>query len=198
MTPKKTLKNDDVHLWRIVSDKKELLPDLRKILATYAPATADELQFAENENGKPYLSNIENLHFNLSHSRNLACIAVSGSPIGVDLEFMELNRKIGALSSRTMNEAQLKVFESIKDDRLRLIFFYQYWTFFEALVKALGETQFSDHPLVKNLVIENPYGAFTQAGNWNILRVRFQEGFATAVATQIEFPQITLFDYFVL
>lgn len=198
MSTKKSLRSDDIHLWRIITESQSLEAELRKILSFYAPLSASELQIEKSKNGKPYLSNIENLHFNLSHSRNLACIGISASPMGIDLEFMDLNRKIGAISSRTMSEAQLKVFENIKDDKLRLIFFYQYWTFFESLVKALGETQFSDAPLIKNLLIENPYGAFAQAGEWFIMRVRFQEGFAAAVASAIQNPQITIFDYFSL
>lgn len=149
MSTKKSLRSDDIHLWRIITESQSLEAELRKILSFYAPLSASELQIEKSKNGKPYLSNIENLHFNLSHSRNLACIGISASPMGIDLEFMDLNRKIGAISSRTMSEAQLKVFENIKDDKLRLIFFYQYWTFLNLLSKPWERLSFPMHLLLK-------------------------------------------------
>lgn len=39
-----------------------------------------------DENGKPHLAGGRSVHFNLSHSGTMAVCAVSGSPVGVDIE----------------------------------------------------------------------------------------------------------------
>ena len=37
--------------------------------------------------GKAYISNYDNIHFNVSHSRNMICCAISDKPVGTDIEF---------------------------------------------------------------------------------------------------------------
>jgi len=54
---------------------------LREILSKYT----SDVQFVIGENGKPSLANGA-VHFNLSHSGDLAVIAVSDHEIGVDVE----------------------------------------------------------------------------------------------------------------
>lgn len=46
--------------------------------------TDGKLSFAEN--GKPFLADRRDIHFNLSHSENMAVCAVSDRPVGVDIE----------------------------------------------------------------------------------------------------------------
>ena len=49
-------------------------------------AGARDLTLQYSEQGKPSLVRHPNLHFNLSHSGTLAVCAVSGEPVGVDVE----------------------------------------------------------------------------------------------------------------
>lgn len=46
----------------------------------------DDQVFGTDHNGKPYLKNYSDIHFNLSHSENYVACAVSSTPIGVDIE----------------------------------------------------------------------------------------------------------------
>lgn len=66
---------------------------LRQILATYLNAGPLELEFTTGEHGKPALrsdpgADRAGLHFNLSHSGDVALLAVSHhGPVGVDVEY---------------------------------------------------------------------------------------------------------------
>lgn len=48
----------------------------------------DDPLFDMDDNGKPYLKNYTDFHFNLSHSENYVACAVSDSPVGVDIEYI--------------------------------------------------------------------------------------------------------------
>ncbi|WP_424354849.1 4'-phosphopantetheinyl transferase family protein [Methanobacterium sp. MBAC-LM] len=45
--------------------------------------------FDTDEYGKPYLKNYSDIHFNLSHSEKYVACAVSDSPVGVDIEYVQ-------------------------------------------------------------------------------------------------------------
>ena len=57
----------------------------KMILAHYLSTKAVSLQFLQDEHGKPYLPS-NDLHFNLSHSDDLALLAISQQPLGIDIE----------------------------------------------------------------------------------------------------------------
>jgi phosphopantetheinyl transferase len=60
---------------------------LRTTLGRYLDQDAKALEFRIDAGGKPRLAGVESLHFNLSHSADLALIVVSAAcEVGVDLE----------------------------------------------------------------------------------------------------------------
>lgn len=47
------------------------------------------------KNGKPFLKNQENIHFNISHSGNFVACAVGDKPVGIDIErISKFNEKV--------------------------------------------------------------------------------------------------------
>lgn len=81
--------------------------------------------------GKPYLKN-SRLHFNVSHSGAYLAIAVSESPVGIDIQKMknireEMYRKV------VQPKEQVLIGEERQKDFLRL------WTLKESFVKAEGK-----------------------------------------------------------
>ncbi len=111
---------------------------LRKILSLYTKETPQQLIFLYNNHGKPYLKNNPlNLHFNVSHSHNIAVFAITiQKEIGVDIEKVELR----------FNEAIAKRFFTVEEcqqlmalpEKERVVGFYKIWSRKEALIKALG------------------------------------------------------------
>ena len=46
----------------------------------------DEIRFSFNREGKPFLANHPEIHFNLSHCKKGVACAISNSPVGIDIE----------------------------------------------------------------------------------------------------------------
>jgi len=60
---------------------------LRKILSTYTGVSASAINFSVAANGKPSVAGVPpSIQFNLSHSGNVALVAVSSAHCGVDIE----------------------------------------------------------------------------------------------------------------
>jgi 4'-phosphopantetheinyl transferase len=111
---------------------------LKRILAKYLGTMPDSVSFRYNEFGKPYLpiEAASSLQFNLSHSHDLAVIAVCNDvEIGIDveyptdLEYLDVARHFFA-------EAEIHFLRTRAQD-LREGFF-RIWTRKEACVKAVG------------------------------------------------------------
>lgn len=84
----------------------------------------DDYTITHNENGKPYLNNINDIYFNISHSDKYLVIVISNKKIGVDIEkIKKYNTKINdILNIKPRNNEE----------------FFEYWTKKEALIKLKG------------------------------------------------------------
>ncbi len=83
--------------------------------------------------GKPFLKKRPDVHFNISHSGNMAMCALHTAPVGADIEKV---RTVGAgVAKRIMTEAEHQRYMHT-DDKRRL--FFQIWTLKEAYIKYLG------------------------------------------------------------
>jgi 4'-phosphopantetheinyl transferase len=109
---------------------------MRHILASRLDVPAGALSFAVGPQGKPSLAKIDcPFFFNLSHSEDLAVLAISEATLGVDIE------RIGGL-----HEGVAEAFFSADENRAlaampsedRVRAFYRCWTAKEAVLKALG------------------------------------------------------------
>lgn len=81
----------------------------------------DKTEIIKNENGKPIFKNSD-LHFSISHSKNIVIACFDKYPCGIDIEYMK-DRNIQKLS-----EYFDKNFETLED-------FYKFWTTKEAKYK---------------------------------------------------------------
>jgi 4'-phosphopantetheinyl transferase len=114
---------------------------LRAILGAYLERLPGELTFRQGPYGKPYVDQpraSRYLHFNVSHSDELALVAVSGQrEVGVDLERARPLDGVDDLVTRYFAPAERLVFDRVPPDA-RLSTFYQCWTLKEAYLKACG------------------------------------------------------------
>lgn len=111
---------------------------LRKILADYLHLRARAVPLALATYGKPYLDVKDAFGFNLSHTDDLALLAVGAMPdIGVDVEMLHLPKDIRALAHSVFSPAENAAFATLADDALVTPFF-NCWTQKEAVLKALG------------------------------------------------------------
>jgi 4'-phosphopantetheinyl transferase len=151
---------------------------LRQILSQYMSISAGSLKFRYTESGKPSLENTGGsspLNFNLSHSAELAVVAVTTAPeIGVDVEQIRPIPEWEDISRSTFHPDEADWVRSHPADRRNEAFF-QVWTAKEAYVKASG------------LGLAHPLDSFSVVGSapqqeYIVTRLDLPSGYAGAVA----------------
>lgn len=125
---------------------------MRVILAHYLGMNPKALQFLTNEYGKPYLNPELPIEFNLSHSQDLALLAVGQKhPLGVDIEFFSARPFVG-MSNMMFSDSEKQKYAQVPKS-MRSLAFFQVWAQKEAFIKACGlglsyPTQSFDVPLL--------------------------------------------------
>lgn len=95
-----------------------------------------EFTLEKGPQGKPFLVGAENFHFNLSHSGQWVVLAWGGSPVGVDVEEIRMERGREELARRFFTpEEQAYVFRREEGLPKR---FLEIWTGKESYLKYLG------------------------------------------------------------
>jgi 4'-phosphopantetheinyl transferase len=114
---------------------------LRCILSGYTRSDPSELRFAYTPRGKPFLDskNAAGIHFNLSHSGDLALIAVAvGRRVGVDLELVQERSDAHEIARTYWAAAEQHALRQVPPaEQCRT--FYRLWTRKEAVLKASGQ-----------------------------------------------------------
>ena len=91
-------------------------------------------EIARRPGGKPFFSEREDLHFNLSHSGDLALCALDGAPVGADIQIIKewrpsLPRRVCAPAELDWLERQPSIWPA----------FTMLWALKEARVKESGQ-----------------------------------------------------------
>jgi len=114
----------------------------RRILAHYAAASPEALAFACAEHGKPSLADAHahGVHFNLSHSADVALVAVRrGGPVGVDVESWDREVEHLDLAERFFSPDERAALRALAGDEGALVAgFFAAWSRKEAYLKATG------------------------------------------------------------
>ena len=114
---------------------------LRRILARYLGQAPERLNFGYGHRGKPFLktgSDGNRLRFNLSHSGELALLAViRARRIGVDVERIREVREHLRLAGRYFAPGEVAAIRALPPE-VQYQAFFNCWTRKEAYIKALG------------------------------------------------------------
>lgn len=110
---------------------------LRAILGGYVGEDPALLQFRVGPRGKPYLRDQKDLFFNLSHSGQLALVALAHAEVGVDLEKKRHLESLRDIAQRHFSACEYAELSRL-DGEQQLCGFYRVWTCKEAFIKALG------------------------------------------------------------
>lgn len=86
------------------------------------------LEFNENDHGKPYIKDISNWQFNISHGGDMAVCAISENAVGVDIE--DIARESRGISEKYFTDAEKELSEKYGMSYI--------WTRKEAVAKANG------------------------------------------------------------
>lgn len=111
---------------------------LRHVLGKITGDKPRDMKIQKKAEGKLYLPNYPELHFNLSHSNNLMTIAISNSEIGIDIEFNKspINESTTKIFMSAFEQSYFKSLSSSTDQKN---YFYHIWTAKESLSKYLGQ-----------------------------------------------------------
>lgn len=110
---------------------------LREVLGRALERAPGEVQFGYGPHGKPHVSGSP-LRFNISHSGDLAVIALSQVEVGVDVELPRARRS-DAIARRFYAPGEIERLFSEADPALRADAFFRLWTCKEAFLKVTGE-----------------------------------------------------------
>jgi 4'-phosphopantetheinyl transferase len=111
--------------------------NVRRILGAYLDQEPERIRFRTNSFGKPELvTEGPHLHFNLSHSRSMALLALSTqSELGIDVE--DIRPIEPEVAESHFSPTELAALSSLEGDAW-LSGFYHCWTRKEAILKAEG------------------------------------------------------------
>ena len=112
----------------------------RLAVSEFCGVPMEEIQFGRSGDGKPYVLGLD-VHFNISHSGDLAVCAVSERPLGVDVQLMRPVRR--ALTRKVCTPGELRYLREVPGfgEELAgeaLVRFFQVWCSKEAYFKWLG------------------------------------------------------------
>jgi len=110
----------------------------RSLLSRLLKLPTTEIDIAIHENGKPYIKDTHQLHFNLSHTQEVALLGLSNTEsIGLDIEYINPKRNILGVAKRFFHPVEYKwILEEEIGKQLNL--FYQLWCLKEACLKGVG------------------------------------------------------------
>ena len=161
---------------------------LRSILATYLGVDAAAIDFNSGPAGKPKLAGklaSEALEFNLSHSGEIALIAVTRSnEIGVDVECIREDFAFKPIAQRFFTAKEVASLQDLPVDLQREAF-YKCWTSKEALLKAKGTGLSGSLDEVQIVLTTGPGVCVTfAAGEWSLTELSPIGGYAAALAAK--------------
>jgi 4'-phosphopantetheinyl transferase len=175
---------------------------LRVLLAAAEGRDAASICFAYGERGKPSLAGdgrMSPLHFSVSHSQDVAVIALSRhAPLGVDVEALRPLANAAHLARRYFTAAEADTIATAPADE-RLLTFFLCWTRKEALAKArddglalaLPRYRVSCRPGEPARVLEID-GRATDAAQWSLYDLPVAPACVGAVATHAPARPLTL------
>lgn len=111
---------------------------LRILIGHYLNLNPKDVQFRYSEFKKPCLKDSFNLHFNVSHSEDIAIIGFfMDKPIGVDIEYLKSDFDLMGIANGFFSEKEIYALKQVPEQESN-ISFYRCWTRKEAFIKAEG------------------------------------------------------------
>ena len=84
--------------------------------------------------GKAYISNFEDIHFNVSHSNNMISCAISDRPVGTDIEYNDPQIDLNIAKQYFFNSEYENIMKSPNPPDE----FFSYWVLKESYMKYTG------------------------------------------------------------
>ncbi len=95
------------------------------------------IRVEEGTYGKPFFPDFPNIHFSLSHSREMAFAVFADTDVGCDIEFRK--QPNDKLAGRFFCRDEISWMQDAKEETEREERFYRLWTLKESFIKATGQ-----------------------------------------------------------
>lgn len=168
---------------------------LRMLLARYTARLPAAIEFSYNDFGKPRMHppGEPELHFNVSHSGNLALFAVARVPVGVDVEQIRPDFATEEIAERFFAAEEVAALRGLPKD-LQPRAFFHCWTRKEAYIKACG--QGLSMPLRDFAVSLRPgqpaallrHAEASQLSEWTLRDLPAPDSYVAALAIRLKEP----------
>jgi len=160
---------------------------LRKLLGQYLNQPPQDIIFIYNDHGKPSINN--KIHFNMSHSKDLALFAFSNNQIGVDIEYIKPKIEYEELAKRFFSAQEYQAIMQTPAETRKKAFF-NCWTCKEAFIKAIGEGlsfPLKDFDVAINAnnnksLLLNIHNSNYNPQNWSLFNISINNHYKAAVA----------------
>lgn len=151
---------------------------LKSLISKYLNIETNEINFVQNEYGKPSLHlelNEIDLQFNVSHSEHLGMFAfTTGQELGIDVESIQEIPNLNQIVDMCFSDFEKEWFYK-SEPGLQKKLFYKVWTGKEAFIKAngtglsfpLNEIEFKINSN-KTIEFQSIHGDLSYRGKWNI------------------------------
>lgn len=130
-------RRDKIRKYHFFKDKIRCL--LGELILSYALRNeyniSDKLEFKYNKYGKPYLQNINDIYFNISHSGEWVICAISDCELGVDIERIQKHVPNWTYIFSEVEQQMIEEWKKLGKAEL----FYKFWTLKESYIKAIGQ-----------------------------------------------------------
>lgn len=124
--------------FRFLIDKKRSLVAgllIKAMINELYPNRNMTLSYCKNYYGKPYFKEISEIFFNISHSGDYVCCAISDSEVGIDIEEINVSMEIDTFKDCFLKEEWDQVLDDKKNSHGT---FFSLWTLKESYVKKIG------------------------------------------------------------
>lgn len=168
---------------------------LRRLLGWWLGIRPERVAFGYSDRGKPSIVGDTVHQFNISHSEDLAALALSyATPVGVDIERIRGLRDLDAMS-RTVFNARERARLNTREGAIQPRDFFIGWTRKEAYLKAIGSgLSVKLHAVTVDMREESPrllsIEGSDEAARWSLRNLFPQVDFVGAVA--VCRPDVTL------
>jgi len=171
---------------------------LRSVVARYLETQPETLRFSYGAYGKPELTSEHVLRFNLSHSHEVALLAVTlDAELGVDVEHIRADFASEDVARRFFSRAEVEVFNALPKEE-QVAAFFRCWTRKEAYIKAIGKglsqaLDAFDVTLAPGMQAALLRAEEEDAERWLMRDVDVGEGYAGALAVERPVAEVRFF-----
>ena len=127
-------RKDKIDFYRFEKDKKLSAGAYLLLKKLLDGENISKPNFKTEEYGKAYISNYDNIHFNLSHSGDIVLCAISDMEVGVDAEQVDPEIDLDIAKNYFYNSE----YESIMKSDAPSEEFFRYWVLKESYMKYTG------------------------------------------------------------